>query len=174
MRDDDATGCQHILDHAQAERKPEIEPNGVGNHFRWKPVATIERITCRSGHADRSHIFIASRLTLRCPSGCSQDEVNAAIGRLTLQALKQLDATAADLQLDRKAAEFLDSISPRDSLCASGGPNCSYFHAYGSEYRDATINSQYFQDVVSLYCWFSRGTEPVFPPRSEPPLSMVF
>ncbi|WP_191969606.1 hypothetical protein [Neorhizobium galegae] len=24
------------------------------------------------------------------------------------------------------------------------------------------------------WCWFSRGTEPVFPPRSEPPLSMVF
>ncbi len=23
-------------------------------------------------------------------------------------------------------------------------------------------------------CWFSRGTEPVFPPKSEPPLSMVF
>ena len=25
-----------------------------------------------------------------------------------------------------------------------------------------------------LCCWFPRGTEPVFPPRSEPPLSMVF
>ncbi|MGV2114312.1 hypothetical protein ACQZ46_23980, partial [Agrobacterium salinitolerans] len=25
-----------------------------------------------------------------------------------------------------------------------------------------------------LGCWFSRGTEPVFSPRSEPPLSMVF
>ena len=25
-----------------------------------------------------------------------------------------------------------------------------------------------------MKCWFSRGTEPVFPPRSEPPLSMVF
>ena len=23
-------------------------------------------------------------------------------------------------------------------------------------------------------CWFPRGSEPVFPPRSEPPLSMVF
>ena len=23
-------------------------------------------------------------------------------------------------------------------------------------------------------CWFPRRTEPVFPPRSEPPLSMVF
>ena len=26
----------------------------------------------------------------------------------------------------------------------------------------------------ALLCWFSRGTEPVFPPRNEPPLSMVF
>ncbi|NRP76128.1 hypothetical protein ILFOPFJJ_07052 [Ensifer psoraleae] len=34
MRDDDATSCQHILDHPQAERKPEIEPNGMGNHLR--------------------------------------------------------------------------------------------------------------------------------------------
>jgi hypothetical protein len=25
-----------------------------------------------------------------------------------------------------------------------------------------------------LGCWFSCGTEPVFPPRSEPPLSIVF
>ncbi len=26
----------------------------------------------------------------------------------------------------------------------------------------------------AVACWFPRGTEPVFPPRSEPPLSMVF
>ncbi|MFP3544361.1 hypothetical protein SB748_12860 [Rhizobium sp. SIMBA_035] len=25
-----------------------------------------------------------------------------------------------------------------------------------------------------IHCWFPCGTEPVFPPRSEPPLSMVF
>jgi hypothetical protein len=56
MRDDDATRCQHILDHAQAEQKPEIEPYGMGNHVRWKPVTTTERITCKSGHAARSHI----------------------------------------------------------------------------------------------------------------------
>ncbi|MDP9734865.1 UNVERIFIED_ORG: transcriptional regulator with XRE-family HTH domain [Rhizobium sp. SORGH_AS260] len=29
-------------------------------------------------------------------------------------------------------------------------------------------------DVARALCWFSRGTEPVFSPRSEPPLSMVF
>jgi len=28
--------------------------------------------------------------------------------------------------------------------------------------------------LIALGCWFPRGTEPVFPPRSEPPLSMVF
>ncbi|WP_082530181.1 ParB/RepB/Spo0J family partition protein [Rhizobium sp. Root1203] len=27
---------------------------------------------------------------------------------------------------------------------------------------------------LNAICWFPRGTEPVFPPRSEPPLSMVF
>lgn len=29
-------------------------------------------------------------------------------------------------------------------------------------------------ETGSMLCWFPRGTEPVFPPRSEPPLSMVF
>ena len=34
-----------------------------------------------------------------------------------------------------------------------------------------------FKDLFGFddgQCWFPRGTEPVFPPRSEPPLSMVF
>jgi len=66
VRDDDTAGCQHILDHSEAERKPEIEPYGMGNHLRRKPVTTIERITCRSGHAARSHILIDARLTLQC------------------------------------------------------------------------------------------------------------
>ncbi len=28
--------------------------------------------------------------------------------------------------------------------------------------------------ISGAKCWFPRRTEPVFPPRSEPPLSMVF
>jgi hypothetical protein len=31
-----------------------------------------------------------------------------------------------------------------------------------------------FSNSVIIKCWFPRRTEPVFPPRSEPPLSMVF
>jgi ATP-dependent Lon protease len=30
------------------------------------------------------------------------------------------------------------------------------------------------QQLLETSCWFPRGSEPVFPPRSEPPLSMVF
>ncbi|MCQ1856102.1 NHL repeat-containing protein [Neorhizobium galegae] len=38
--------------------------------------------------------------------------------------------------------------------------------------RNATIDETILR--FPLDCWFPRGTEPVFPPRSEPPLSMVF
>ena len=45
-----SAGRQHLLDHAQAQRKPEIEPNRVDDHLRRKAVAAIERITgCRLG-----------------------------------------------------------------------------------------------------------------------------
>jgi len=68
VRNDDPTRRQQIFDHAQAERKTNIEPNGVGNHFSWKPMAAIKAITSDLGHAERSHSSIADRLTLRCRS----------------------------------------------------------------------------------------------------------
>jgi len=68
-----------------------------------------------------------------------------------MQALKQVDPTAADVAQDSAGAAFLDSIAPQDTVCATGGTNCYYFHAYGSEYQDATINSQYFDRVLNLY-----------------------
>ncbi|MCF1450458.1 adenylate/guanylate cyclase domain-containing protein [Agrobacterium vitis] len=36
------------------------------------------------------------------------------------------------------------------------------------------LATQPIAEAAVTRCWFSRGTEPVFPPRSEPPLSMVF
>lgn len=44
MGDDDAAGGQHVLDHAQAKRKSEIEPYRVGDDLGGEPVATIEWI----------------------------------------------------------------------------------------------------------------------------------
>ena len=38
---------------------------------------------------------------------------------------------------------------------------------YVSAATDGEINT------YSMDCWFPCGTEPVFPPRSEPPLTMV-
>ena len=44
MRNDDAARCQHVLDHAQAERKAEIQPYRMSGDLGGKAVATIERI----------------------------------------------------------------------------------------------------------------------------------
>jgi hypothetical protein len=48
-----------------------IEPNCMSDRVSWKPVTTREKITCRSGHAARSHISSVARLTLQCPSSSS-------------------------------------------------------------------------------------------------------
>src|SRR5215211_1054056 len=38
---DDAARGQHLLDHAQAERKAEVQPYRVADHLRWETVAGI-------------------------------------------------------------------------------------------------------------------------------------
>ncbi|MDB5550739.1 MAG: hypothetical protein JWL86_723 [Rhizobium sp.] len=49
MGDNDPTSRQQVLDHPQAERKPEIEPNGVSNDFSGKATAAIEPVTMWHG-----------------------------------------------------------------------------------------------------------------------------
>src|SRR4051794_33413148 len=36
VADDDAARGQHLLDHAQAEREAEIQPDSVADHLRWE------------------------------------------------------------------------------------------------------------------------------------------
>src|SRR4051794_23500287 len=43
VADDDAAGRQHLLDHAQAEREAEVEPDGVADDLRPEPVAGARR-----------------------------------------------------------------------------------------------------------------------------------
>src|ERR1022692_3026644 len=45
VADINAAGSEHFLDHPQAERKSEIEPNRVRNHLGGKAMPAIERIT---------------------------------------------------------------------------------------------------------------------------------
>ena len=49
MADDDPPRRQKVFDHSQAERKSELEPNGVGDDLRRKAMAAIKGILC-SGH----------------------------------------------------------------------------------------------------------------------------
>jgi hypothetical protein len=47
MADLDASGGEHLLDHAQAQGKSEIEPDGVADQFSREAVAGITRMTSR-------------------------------------------------------------------------------------------------------------------------------
>jgi hypothetical protein len=44
MADLNSTGGEHLLDHPQAQGKPEIQPLGVADHFSWEAVAGIARM----------------------------------------------------------------------------------------------------------------------------------
>ena len=44
VADDDAWNCNQILDHAKAQRKPEIEPDRMGDNVDRKTVAAITGI----------------------------------------------------------------------------------------------------------------------------------
>ena len=92
----------------------EIEPNGMGNHLRRKPVTTIERITCRSGHAARSHILIDARLTLQCLVGSFaeferamiQERVRAGLARARSEG-KRLGRPPIAAALEKRIREAL-------------------------------------------------------------------
>ena len=43
---------EHLLDHAQAHRKAEVEPNGVADDFRREPEAGVAG-KCELGHPAR-------------------------------------------------------------------------------------------------------------------------
>lgn len=47
MADQDASGRQHVLNHTQAEGKPEVHPDGVADHFSRNAAAGITRSTNR-------------------------------------------------------------------------------------------------------------------------------
>jgi hypothetical protein len=49
MRNHDPSRREQVLDHSEAERKPEIEPHGVGNDFSGTAMAAIERVTMWHG-----------------------------------------------------------------------------------------------------------------------------
>jgi hypothetical protein len=43
VTDLDASGSQHLLDHAQAQGKPKVQPDGVADHFSREAVASVAR-----------------------------------------------------------------------------------------------------------------------------------
>lgn len=67
-------GCQQVFNHSQAEGKPEIQPNRMGNHISGKSVAAIKSITGNVPHAHSSQAEIDRQLTLQCPTDTTAGE----------------------------------------------------------------------------------------------------
>ena len=44
MMDLNTSGCQHLLKYTQAERKPEVQPNGLADHFSRTAVTCVARM----------------------------------------------------------------------------------------------------------------------------------
>ena len=50
VTDDDAAGGQHLLDHSQAQREAEIQPDRVADDLGWKAVTGVSKLTRFRGH----------------------------------------------------------------------------------------------------------------------------
>src|SRR3954447_4523161 len=66
----DAAGGQHLFDHAQAQRKAEIEPDGVADDLARKAVAGIGGLGggCHAGHLPVPTLSAKPRLKLTVPT----------------------------------------------------------------------------------------------------------
>src|SRR5438045_9465556 len=53
MRHRNASGGQHLLDHAQAQREPKIQPYRVADDLRGVAIAGINRVSSRRRHPAR-------------------------------------------------------------------------------------------------------------------------
>src|ERR1700760_3011901 len=49
----DAAGGQHLLDHAQAQREPKIQPYRVADDLRGVAIASVNRVSSRRRHPTR-------------------------------------------------------------------------------------------------------------------------
>src|SRR3954470_14820758 len=69
VADENVASRQHLLDHAQAQREPEIQPDRVADDFGRKPVAGV------AGRCELAH-------RARLPAAISEGKPNA--GKLTV------------------------------------------------------------------------------------------
>lgn len=88
---------------------------------------------------------------------CDPSKIDMAISELVTQAVKQTDITGKDYQQNDAAAAFLDKIAPKGSIpelsCPAGASYCgqTWFHATGDQYRDSSINADFFKQTAQYY-----------------------
>ncbi|WP_273726743.1 hemagglutinin repeat-containing protein [Brucella gallinifaecis] len=117
----------------------------------------------RQLHIDEAKLIAANAAQYAVQRGycqsvgeCSQTQLDMAISELVIQAVKQTDITGKDYAQNDAASAFLDSIAPKGGIpyiCSDGAKDCgqTWFHASGGQYRDSTINSNFFEQTAKYY-----------------------
>jgi hypothetical protein len=116
VADRDASGGEHLLDHAQAERKPKVQPDGIAYHLSRKAVAGIARMTGvlhpshmpRSSHPPVNLTVPALHRPAKSPSAISAPNLSAS-RREHDHAAKRLGVFCHDVEvrLQRKRLECI-------------------------------------------------------------------
>ena len=106
--------AKHLLDHAQAEWKSEIEPDRVTDYFRWEAVAAIERITDGAKCTPLTPVFRSQLVKLTVPfyvlaTGCQWKALPKDLGTDKLTGVRRTltttDAGTADSKENGNSVE---------------------------------------------------------------------
>ncbi|MBB2720301.1 UNVERIFIED_ORG: hypothetical protein GGD48_005587 [Rhizobium etli] len=165
----------------------------IGDQY-WNPVSTF-------GNLKKPDSFLYHFLASQQPgtidtSLVSTDHINNANtiipvfdvpARLDRALLNPPEEQSSDNLLVPQIEDQPAGINPRHTprVLLDGSDSVGIFGALSRVYLNIGAYSEQWKQVQNsivgftpqrpfAVCWFPRGTEPVFPPRSEPPLSMVF
>src|SRR5882762_237000 len=72
VRHRDAAGGQHLLDHAQAQREPKIQPDRVADDLSWVAMAGVNRVSRRPHPARLPDQPVPTKLALGQLDGADQ------------------------------------------------------------------------------------------------------
>ena len=112
MTDQDPAGREHLLDHAQTQWKPEVQPDGVADHFSREAVASIAGMAKRC-HPSRMPRSGHLRVNLTVPFGLIWTKLIASVDELVwLQLLGfRKSAVPAGLSMQRVSCTLF--LSPQ-------------------------------------------------------------
>src|ERR1700726_2899578 len=150
VRHRDATGRQHLLDHAQAQRKPKIQPYRVADNLSRVAVADDGgAIRRRRSCPNCAQFFKEGKGAINCPRlSCRSFAANAV--RLQLRALAYNLGNFMRTLAMPQTAEPWSLTSLREKLIKIGAKVVSHGRYTTFQKAEVAVPRQMFQEILML------------------------